>query len=289
MFSGSIVALVTPMHADGRLDLDALRNLVAWHIEQGTQGLVVAGTTGESAALSLEEYQTVIREVVKSAAKRIPVIAGSGTNSTQKTIALTQMAKDLGVDACLLLTPYCVRPTQAGLVAHYLAVANNVAIPQILYNVPSRTACDLLPESVVQLAPHPHIVALKECVSANGRYEQLIESVGSQIDILTGDDATTFDLLKVGGKGVISVVANVAPRLVQDLCEAGLQKDWDKALQLKQQLQGLYDNLFVESNPIPVKWALTQMGRIPSGIRLPLTPLSVQYQAPLATALQGIK
>jgi 4-hydroxy-tetrahydrodipicolinate synthase len=286
MFQGSIVAIVTPMHADGSIAMDALHDLVAWHLEEGTQGIVVAGTTGESATLTAQEYRQVISAVVSEVAHQIPVIAGSGTNCTQKTIELTQEAKDLGVDACLLLTPYCTRPTQAGLLAHYQKVADNVAIPQILYNVPTRTACDLLPQTTIALAKHPNIVGIKECVSSH--YAPLMTALGGQFDIFSGDDGSAGELLTLGGQGVISVVANVAPRLMRNWCDAFAQGDSATALALQQRLQGLNDTLFLESNPIPVKWALNQMGKIPPGIRLPLTPLSVQYQPLLQEALRGV-
>lgn len=284
MFSGSLVALVTPMNPDGSLAISALRNLVAWHIEQGTQGIIAAGTTGESAALTFAEYQQVIREVISEASGRIPVIAGTGTNSTQKTIELSQAAKDLGADACLILTPYCVKPTQQGLLLHYQKIANSVAIPQILYNAPGRTCCDLLPETVAQLMGYPHIVGIKECVSENNRYQQLVQLSQHRMDILSGDDVTVYDLFKAGGQGVISVTANVAPKQMRAFCDAA-KKDLNSAKALDEQLQALHHVLFLESNPIPVKWALYQMGLIPAGIRLPLTPLSVQYQKMLSEAL----
>jgi 4-hydroxy-tetrahydrodipicolinate synthase len=288
MFSGSLVALVTPMNADGSLAIPALRDLVAWHIEQGTQGIIAAGTTGEAAALTFSEYQHVIREVLLETRARVPVIAGTGTNSTQKTIELTQAAKELGVDACLLLTPYCVKPTQTGLLLHYQTVAQSVAIPQILYNAPGRTACDLLPETVKQLVGYPNIVGIKECVSADNRYQQLITQAAKQMDIFSGDDITAFDLLKSGGQGVISVTANVAPSIMRNFCDVMLSGNWVMGQAIDQRLQPLHQALFLESNPIPVKWALHQMGLIPSGIRLPLTPLSVQYHVALKEALHGL-
>ncbi|HLF66862.1 MAG TPA: 4-hydroxy-tetrahydrodipicolinate synthase [Gammaproteobacteria bacterium] len=287
MFSGSIVALVTPMHADGSLDIDALRRLVAWHIEQGTQALVAAGTTGEFSALTPEEYRIVIRAVVEESAHRIPVIAGSGTSCTQKTIELTQLAKDLGVDACLLLTPCGIKPTQAGLIAHYLKIAQSVAIPQLLYNVPTRTACDLLPETVAQIAQHPHVVGIKECVSDH--YSPLMNTLGQRLDILSGDDASALELFTLGGHGVISVVANVVPKLMRTFWEAAKAGQNDEAQRLQHSLQALYDTLFLEANPIPVKWALHEMGAIGSEIRLPLTPLSELYRAKVQEALRTLK
>lgn len=288
MFSGSLVALVTPMNQEGSLDIPALRDLVAWHIEQGTQGIIAAGTTGESAALNFDEYQQVIREVLTEARARIPVIAGTGTNSTEKTIALTKTAKELGADACLILTPYCVKPTQQGLLLHYQKIADSVAIPQILYNAPGRTAVDLLPETVQQLVAYPNIVAIKECVSENNRYQTLVKMAQGKMDILSGDDGSAFELLRVGGQGVISVTANIAPKLMREFCDAMLNGDIASGQKLDQQLQPLHHALFLESNPIPVKWALAQMGLIPPGIRLPLTPLSVQYHDALKEALNGL-
>ncbi len=288
MFSGSFVALVTPMNADGSLAIPALRDLVAWHIEQGTQGIIAAGTTGESAALTFSEYQQVIREVLLETKSRIPVIAGTGTNSTEKTIELTRTAKELGADACLILTPYCVKPTQQGLLLHYQKIADSVAIPQILYNAPGRTAVDLLPETVKQLVAYPNIVGIKECVSENNRCEILVKLAGKQMDILTGDDCTSYEAMRVGGQGVISVTANIAPKLMREFCDAMLIGDFAKGQKHDQQLQVLHRVMFLESNPIPVKWALQQMGLIPSGIRLPLTPLSVQYHTALNEALHGL-
>ncbi len=287
MFSGSLVALVTPMRADGSLDIAALHNLVAWHIEQGTQGIIAAGTTGEAAALTFSEYQQVIREVLQEARGRIPVIAGTGTNSTQKTIELTQTAKELGVDACLILTPYGIKPTQTGLLLHYQKIAEQVAIPQILYNAPGRTACDLLPQTVKQLMGHAHIIGIKECVSEHNRYQQLLAQRQERFDVLGGDDLTAYDLLKLGGQGVISVTANIVPKLMRTFCDAALKNE-AKAAQLDKQLQPLHQALFLESNPIPIKWALQLRGLIPAGIRLPLTPLSVQYQAALNEALHDL-
>ncbi len=288
MFSGSLVALVTPMHADGLVDFNALHDLVAWHIEQGTQGIIAAGTTGESAALTFAEYQQVIREVINEARGRVPIIAGSGCNSTQKTIELTRTAKELGADACLILTPYCVKPTQGGLLQHYQKIADNVAIPQLLYNAPGRTACDLLPETVAQLVGKAHIVGIKECVSANNRYQTLVNQAANKMAIFSGDDPTALDLFKAGGQGIISVTANIAPKLMRNFCDAALAGDIANAEKFDEQLQRLHRVMFLESNPIPVKWALNEMGRIPPGIRLPLTPLSVQYHAALREALHGL-
>lgn len=288
MFSGSLVALVTPMNADGSLAIGALRDLVAWHIEQGTQGIIAAGTTGEGSALNFSEYQQVIREVLQEARARVPVIAGTGTNSTEKTIELTRAAKELGADGCLILTPYCVKPTQQGLLLHYQKIADSVAIPQILYNAPGRTAVDLLPETVKQLVAYPNIVGIKECVSENHRYQTLVKLVNKQMDVLSGDDITAYESMRVGGQGVISVTANIAPKLMREFCDAMLAGDFAKGQKYDHQLQTLHQVMFLESNPIPVKWALNKMGLIPPGIRLPLTPLSVQYHTALNEALNGL-
>lgn len=283
MFHGSIVAIVTPMHPDGDLDLSSLRNLVDWQIASGTNAIVVTGTTGESPTLDVEEQLTVIQTVIEQAAKRIPVIAGTGSYCTHKTIALTQKAMELGADACLLVTPYYNKPTQEGLFQHYRAIANAVPIPQILYNVPGRTGCDLLPETVARLAEIPNIVGIKE--GKPERANAIIQQCGQRLDVLSADDITALEIMRVGGKGVISVTANVKPRAVRAMCEAALNSDFVLAEKLDQQLQPLHKQLFVESNPIPVKWALHDLGRIPSGIRLPLTPLSKQYQEAVHAAL----
>jgi 4-hydroxy-tetrahydrodipicolinate synthase len=288
MFSGSLVALVTPMNADGSLAIPALRDLVAWHIEQGTQGIIAAGTTGESAALTFSEYQQVIREVLLETKSRIPVIAGTGTNSTEKTIELTRTAKELGADACLILTPYCVKPTQQGLLLHYQKIADSVAIPQILYNAPGRTACDLLPETVQQLVGYPNIVGIKECVSDNNRYQHLVKLADKGLDVFSGDDITAAELLSMGGQGVISVTANIAPKQMRAFCDAMLSGDITLGRKYDEVLQPLHHAMFLESNPIPVKWALQHMDLIPPGIRLPLTPLSVQYHIALNEALHGL-
>lgn len=280
MFHGSIVALVTPMKADGAVDFDVLTQLIEWHIASGTDGIVVLGTTGESPTITQEERKKVIRCAVDVVAGRIPVIAGTGSNATPVAIAQTQEAMDLGVDACLLVTPYYNKPTQEGLYLHFKAIADAVAVPQILYNVPSRTACDLLPETVARLSKIGNIVGLKEASPDPLRPQQLskalLESEDSSgpIDILSGDDINALAYMKQGAKGVISVTANVAPELVHALCKSVLSGDYPAAEKLDLQLRPLNIKLFVETNPIPTKWALSEMGKIASGIRLPLTPLS---------------
>jgi 4-hydroxy-tetrahydrodipicolinate synthase len=301
MFHGSIVALVTPMGTDGSVDYKVVSELIEWHIASGTDGIVVLGTTGESPTITHAERQQLIAHTVKCAAGRIPVIAGTGSNSTLVTIQYTQEAMSLGVDACLIVTPYYNKPTQEGLYLHYKAIAEAVAVPIILYNVPSRTSCDLLPETVARLSHIANIVGLKEASSDPQRPQQLMQlltvkpgvgedsqssksgpstNTGQQvalstvIDIFSGDDINALAYMKAGAKGVISVTANVAPGLVHKLCVAALSADFAKAEALNNQLHPLNTTLFVETNPIPTKWALTEMGKIPNGIRLPLTQLT---------------
>lgn len=286
MFRGSIVALITPMHEDGRVDEVALRRLVEYHIAQGTDAIVAVGTTGESATLDEAEHCAVIRQVVEYAAGRVPVIAGTGSNSTREAISLTRCAQEAGADAALLVTPYYNKPTQEGLYRHHLAVAEAVSIPQILYNVPGRTACDLLPETVARLAPLPNIVGLKEATGDLRRVPRLRELCGPEFDLFSGDDATACALILQGGQGVISVTANVAPRLMHLMCEAALRGDPEEALALDAHLQGLHSALFVESNPIPVKWAVAELGLAPRGIRLPLTWLTDTAQPKVYQAMQ---
>ncbi len=286
MFHGSIVALITPMHEDGRVDEVALERLVELHIEQGTDGIVAVGTTGESATLDEAEHCEVIRLVVEYARGRVPVIAGTGANSTREAISLTRCAQDAGADAALLVTPYYNKPTQEGLYRHHRAVAEAVAIPQILYNVPGRTACDLLPETVARLAPLPNIVGLKEATGDLNRVPRLRELCGPDLDLFSGDDATACEFVLRGGQGVISVTANVAPRLMHEMCRAALRGDREAAHAVDAKLQGLHSALFVESNPIPVKWAVAEMGLAPRGIRLPLTWLSDLAQPRVRQAMQ---
>jgi 4-hydroxy-tetrahydrodipicolinate synthase len=285
MFAGSLVALVTPMQGDGRVDYDSLRRLVDFHAREGTDGIVSVGTTGESATLDFDEHIEVVRRTVEYAAGRLPVIAGTGANATREAIELTRAAKAAGAQACLLVTPYYNKPTQEGLYRHYRAVADAVEIPQILYNVPGRTGCDMLPETVARLAGTPNIVGLKEAVGEASRIRELLDRVESRMTIFSGDDATACESILMGCKGDISVTANVAPRLMHDMCAAALAGDRGRALTLDNKLQPLHRNLFLEPNPIPVKWALRQMGLIPDGIRLPLTPLAGQYHARVREAL----
>lgn len=285
MFSGSMVALVTPMRADGSVDSDSLRKLVEFHIDNGTDGIVAVGTTGESATLSVEEHCDVIRQIVEQVNGRIPVIAGTGANSTAEAIELSEYARDLGVAAVLLVVPYYNRPTQQGLFLHFKAIAEAVDIPQILYNVPSRTACDLSPETVGRLAKIKNIIGIKEATGDVRRVQLIKDLVDADFELYTGEDGNTVDFILAGGRGVISVTANVAPKLMHEMCVAAMAGDADKARQINDKLAPLHRYLFSESNPIPVKWALHEMGLIPSGIRLPMTVLSEQFHQPVRDAL----
>jgi 4-hydroxy-tetrahydrodipicolinate synthase len=286
MFQGSMVALVTPMAADGSLDEAALRQLVDFHVENATDAIIAVGTTGESATLVEEEHCHVIRLVVEQAAGRIPVIAGTGANSTSEAILLTRCAMEAGADACLLVTPYYNKPTQEGLYLHFRAVAEAVPIPQILYNVPGRTACDMLPATVERLSHVANIIGIKEATGDLDRARDIMERCGSRLDLYSGDDATAMECILLGAKGDISVTANVAPRMMHDMCAAALAGDRATAEQLNEKLMPLHKDLFVEANPIPVKWALYEMGLIPPGIRLPMTPLSDQYHDTVRSALR---
>lgn len=286
MIQGSIVALVTPMKADGEVDVGSLDRLIEFHIKEGTDAIVAVGTTGESATLNEAEHCEVIRLTVKRVAGRVPVIAGTGANATAEAIHLTRRARELGADACLLVTPYYNKPTQEGLFRHYQAVADAVAIPQILYNVPGRTACDLLPATVARLASHPNIIGLKEASGQLNRLPELIASCGPDFLLYSGDDATACEFCLQGGHGVISVTANVAPRSMHEMVALARAGEAHAARQVDAGLAALHRDLFIESNPIPVKWAVQQMGLIPSGIRLPLTWLSEPCQPGVRAALQ---
>lgn len=285
MFEGSNVALVTPMHADGSVDYAALDALVEWHIAAGTQGLVAVGTTGESATLTVAEHIEVIRRVIGVTAGRVPVIAGTGANSTAEAMTLTAAAGEAGAAAALVVTPYYNKPPQEGLYQHYWAIADASSIPVILYNVPGRTGCDLLPETVVRLAEHPRIVALKEAVGAPERIHALRSQLPRPFVLLSGDDGTSADAMLAGFDGVISVTANVVPAQMRQLCDAARAADETAARAADAPLSGLHTSLFLDPNPIPVKWALQRMQRIGPGIRLPLVPMQPQFEAPVRTAL----
>ena len=286
MFHGSMVALVTPMRADGSVDNEALDRLVDFHVDNGTDAIIAVGTTGESATLDEHEHCAVIRRVVDRAAERIPVIAGTGANSTREAIVLTRCAMEAGADACLLVTPYYNKPPQEGLYQHFRTVAEAVSIPQILYNVPGRTAVDMLPATVERLADIANIVGIKEATGDLARGQEILDRCGDRLDLYSGDDATAMELILMGAKGDISVTANVAPKAMHEMCAAALRGDRAEAERLNQLLMPLHQKLFLEANPIPVKWALHEMGLIPEGIRLPLTPLAEAYHAPLREALQ---
>ena len=272
---GSLVALVTPMLENGSLDFKALEALIEWHIESGTNGIVSVGTTGESATVSVSEHLEIINKTINFVDGRVPVIAGTGGNSTQEAIELTQTAAELGADYALLVTPYYNKPNQEGLFQHFIKIADSAEIPQILYNVPSRTACDLMPETVMRLANHQNIVGIKEALDSSERLSELIkisQSIGDQknFSVFSGDDPTFNSFMANGGDGVISVAANVVPRYISQICSLNLSGQFDEAKELNSILENLYELLFVESNPIPVKWMLNKMKRIQSGIRLPL-------------------
>ncbi|NVK21428.1 MAG: 4-hydroxy-tetrahydrodipicolinate synthase [Kangiellaceae bacterium] len=286
MFSGSIVAIVTPMKANGECDFEVLRQLVDWHVEQGTHGIVVMGTTGESATVDESEYYQAIEVVVEQAAKRVKVIAGTGAIGTHKAIKLTQQAEKLGVDGALVVTPYYCKPTQKGLYEHFKAVAESTELPIILYNVPSRTACDLLPETVAELSLIENIVAIKEATGDVSRVEELNRLCDAPIALLSGDDATALEFMRLGGHGVISVTANVAPALMSKMCEAAQEQNWQQAQLIDAKLAALHQDLFLQANPIPVKWALAAMGMMEQGIRLPLTVLSEQHHPKVLQALE---
>lgn len=286
MFTGSLVAIVTPMFADGRLDLDALKSLIDFHINAGTDGIVIVGTTGESPTVDVEEHCLLIQTTVEHVAKRVPVIAGTGANATSEAIALTAQAKRLGADACLLVTPYYNKPSQEGLYQHFKAVAEAVDIPQILYNVPGRTGCDLSNDTVLRLAAVANIIGIKDATGGIERGTDLLLRKPADFAVYSGDDATALALMLLGGKGVISVTANVAPQLMRALCDHALRGEVAAATAVNAQLFGLHQKLFVEANPIPVKWVLQQMGLIGPGIRLPLVNLSSQHHATLRAAMQ---
>ena len=274
MIQGSIVALVTPMVESGAVDFKQLELLVEYHIAQGTDALVAVGTTGESATLNEDEHCAVIKAVVDYVNGRIPVIAGTGANSTTEAIALTRKAKQLGVDACLIVTPYYNKPTQEGLYLHHKAIAEDVDIQQILYNVPGRTACDMLPETVGRLSHIANIVGVKEATGDLSRVKKIRDLAGSDFALYTGDDATSREFCLLGGNGTITVTGNVAPRLVHEMIMAAMAGDKETALAIDTKLAALHKNLFIQSNPIPVKWAVAEMGLMGKGIRLPLTWLT---------------
>jgi len=287
VFQGSMVALITPMHPDGTLDLQAYRTLIDWHVREGTDALVVVGTSGESPTVTMDEHAELIRLAVTHAAGRIPVIAGVGGNSTAEAIHLARHAKDVGAQAGLSVVPYYNKPTQEGLYQHFRTIAEAVDLPTLLYNVPGRTVADLAHETVVRLAQVPGIIGIKEATGDMARGNLLLRDVPDRFLVLSGDDATAAALMLLGGKGNISVTANVAPRLMHELCAAALAGDVALTQRINRQLAALNHVLFVEANPIPVKWAVAQLGLTELGYRLPLTPLSAQYHDVVRNALKN--
>jgi len=288
MFGGSIVALVAPMHVSGEIDFDSFRQLILWHISAGTQGIVVNGTTGESASLTPAEKIDLLTVAVKTADSKVPILAGTGTSSTAATIQETRAAASCGVDACLVVTPYYNRPTQEGLYQHYKAVADSTELPVFTYNVPRRTGCDLQPATMARLAEVKNIVGIKEATGDLLRIAALKALVGDRFILLSGDDATALEFIRKGGQGVISVTANVAPEMMQQMCVAVLQGDYDTAHKINSELALLHAALMAESNPIPTKWALHNLGKIEAGLRLPLTELSQPLHSMVAAALKQI-
>ena len=284
MLQGSLVAIVTPMFDDGRLDIPSLNALIDYHIDQGTDGIVIVGTTGESPTVDFDEHCLLIKTAVSQVNGRVPVIAGTGANSTKEAIELTQKAKELGVDACLLVAPYYNKPTQEGLYQHFMAIANAVDIPQILYNVPGRTACDITNDTTLRLAAHKNIIGIKDATGGIERGTDLILRAPKDFAVLSGDDATAMSLMLLGGKGVITVTGNVAPKLMHEMCVAAVAGDAIKAREINAKLFQLHQKLFVEANPMPVKWVLAQMGLIKMGIRLPMVHLSAQFHDVLRNA-----
>ncbi|MDD2933307.1 MAG: 4-hydroxy-tetrahydrodipicolinate synthase [Methylotenera sp.] len=284
MMQGSLVAIVTPMFEDGRLDIPSLNALIDFHIDQGTDGIVIVGTTGESPTVDFDEHCLLIKTAVSRVNGRVPVIAGTGANSTKEAINLTQKAKELGADACLLVAPYYNKPTQEGLYQHFKAVADAVNIPQILYNVPGRTGCDISNDTVLRLAAHPNIVGIKDATGGIERGTDLLLRAPQDFAVYGGDDATAMALMLLGGKGVISVTANVAPKLMHEMCALAIAGDVMAARAINAKLFALHQKLFIEANPIPVKWVLAEMGLIKTGIRLPMMSLSAQYHEALRNA-----
>ena len=291
---GSFVALVTPMHADGSLDYKSLESLIDWHIQSGTNGIVAVVTTGESATVTVMEHLKIIEQTIEFVDGRIPVIAGTGANSTQEALELTQTAASLGADFALIVTPYYNKPNQEGLYQHYMKIADSVEIPQILYNVPSRTACDLRPETVSRLSYHPNIVGIKEAVDDSVRLDELLsirERVNDQkyFAVLSGDDPTFSEFMSTGGDGVISVAANILPSQVAKICRLNLEGQYEDAKELNDMYGNIFELLFIEANPIPVKWMLEQMTKINSGIRLPLISLDSQYHDAIKNEMIKLK
>ncbi|MBV6321142.1 4-hydroxy-tetrahydrodipicolinate synthase [Duganella violaceipulchra] len=286
MIKGSIVAIVTPMNADGSLDFEGLNQLIDWHIAEGTDSIVIAGTTGESATVSVDEHCALIKATVAHAKGRIPIIAGAGANSTAEAIKLTRFAKEAGADATLQVVPYYNRPTQEGMYQHFKAIAEAVDLPVILYNVPGRTVADMSNETILRLAQIPNIVGVKDATGNIGRGYDLLRLAPKSFAVYSGDDPTAMALMLAGGAGNISVTANVAPRDMADMCEAAIAGNLAKAVELNNKMFPLHQKLFIEPNPVPVKWALAEMGKMPAGIRLPLVPLAAECHEAVRAALR---
>ncbi len=285
---GSLVALITPMHPDGSIDWPALAGLINWHIDEGTHGIIPVGTTGESATLAVDEHLEFIEKTVAAVAGRVPVIAGTGANSTAEAIHLTRQAEAAGADACLSVVPYYNKPTQEGLYRHFMAIADATSLPVVLYNVPPRTACDMLPETVARLAGHERIIGIKEACGDAERVAEIVPVVADDFVVLSGEDAQTLRMMELGAVGTISVTANVVPRLMSEFCTAFLDGRMEEAKALDGKLQPLHAALFVEPNPQPAKWALHEMGRVQPGIRLPLIELSEGARPALVACLKDI-
>lgn len=289
MFHGSIVALLTPFAESGGIDFEALKGLLSLHVEAGTSAVVIGGTTGESATLEPYEFEQLLSEAVRLTDGAIPVIAGTGSASTEHAIRQSLKAESLGAAAVLVVTPYYNRPTQAGLFEHYRAVADAVSIPLIMYNVPSRTSVDLLPETAAELARHPGIAGLKEAVADPARIRYIVEHCGPDFDVLSGDDPSCLEAMRAGARGVISVAANIAPRQMSELCEVAAVGDWGRAERINDRLARLYETLAFETNPIPVKWAAFEMGLAGPMIRLPLTPLDAKFRDAVGECLDELQ
>ena len=285
MITGSLVAIVTPMRADGALDLARFKSLIDWHVAEGTDGIVVVGTTGESPTVDFDEHKELIRVAVQHSRGRIPIIAGTGGNSTAEAIELTASAKQNGATACLSVVPYYNKPTQEGMYLHFRKIAESVELPMIVYNVPARTVADLQNDTVLRLAQVPGIIGIKDATASIERGTDLIRRAPRNFAVYSGEDSTALALILLGGHGVISVTANVAPKLMHQMCAAALVGDVKKARDLNLRLLMLHQRLFVEANPIPVKWALAEMGMLENGLRLPLAPLSEKFHQPLREAL----
>jgi 4-hydroxy-tetrahydrodipicolinate synthase len=285
MITGSLVAIVTPMHEDGSLDLESFRKLIDWHVAEGTDGIVVVGTTGESPTVNFDEHKELIRVAVEHAKGRIPIVAGTGGNSTAEAIELTESAKHAGATACLSVVPYYNKPTQEGLYRHFRAVAEKVGLPMILYNVPGRTVADLQNDTALRLAQVPSIIGIKDATANIERGSDLVKRAPRDFAIYSGEDSTALALILMGGHGVISVTANVAPKAMHQMCAAALVGDVKKAREINLRILPLHQRLFLEANPIPVKWALAEMGMMAGGLRLPMTPLSDKFHQPVREAL----